>query len=133
MIDPNMYILARPIHERRIEEALRRQRHWQPPENGWHLHRGFRIDTKSDIQETEGTMIPDHREFLGRERWQELLQAAEQHCLLKRMATRQAEQVTTTWQLRCWLGTQLVEWGCKLQGYRATGLPQVPECEPCNG
>jgi hypothetical protein len=49
-MDPNMYILARVIHERYIEEALRRQLHWQSPANGWRLHRGFRIDTKSNIQ-----------------------------------------------------------------------------------
>lgn len=35
MNDPNLYILARTIHEQRIEEALRRQRRWQPRESGW--------------------------------------------------------------------------------------------------
>jgi hypothetical protein len=44
MIDPNMYTLARAIHERRIEEALRQQRHWQPPENGWRLPRRWRAN-----------------------------------------------------------------------------------------
>jgi hypothetical protein len=37
MMDPNLDILARLIHERRIEEALRKQRHWQPQENGLRL------------------------------------------------------------------------------------------------
>lgn len=37
MMDPNLDILARAIHERRIEETLRRQRHWYPPEKGLRL------------------------------------------------------------------------------------------------
>lgn len=36
-MDPNFDILARVIHERRIEEALRKQRHWHPPDKGLHL------------------------------------------------------------------------------------------------
>ena len=32
--DPNYHILAQMIYERRIEEALRRHRHWYPPESG---------------------------------------------------------------------------------------------------
>jgi len=35
-MDPNFDILARVIHERRIEEALRKQRQWVPPENDLH-------------------------------------------------------------------------------------------------
>jgi hypothetical protein len=35
MMDPNLDILARVIHERRLEEALRKQRHWHAPENGF--------------------------------------------------------------------------------------------------
>jgi hypothetical protein len=133
MINPNVYILARAIHERRIEEALRRKRQWQPLVNSWRLHRGFRIDIKSDIQKIEESMIPNQMEFLGRDRWQTLLEAAEQHRLLKRVAAQQAHQAITIGQMRCWLGTQLVKWGFKLQGYRGTALPQLPACEPCNG
>jgi hypothetical protein len=133
MIDPNLYIFARAIHERRIEEALRRQQHWQPPENGWRLHRNFWIDTKSNIQETEESMIPFEMEFLGRERQQTFLQAAEQHRLLKRVTAQPANQATTIGQLRCWLGTQLVKWGFKLQGYRGTALPLPPQYEPLHG
>lgn len=36
-------------------------------------------------------------------------------------------------RIRCWLGAQLVKWGFRLQGYRGTMLPPVPECEPYNG
>jgi hypothetical protein len=133
VIDPNIYILARAIHERRIEEALRRQRHWQLPENGWRLHRGFRIDTRSDMQETEETVFPDQMEFVARERRQAFLEAAEQYRLRKRVAAQQANQATMTGQMRCWLGTQLVKWGFQLQGYRGTALPQPPKYEPCNG
>ncbi|MFN8487608.1 MAG: hypothetical protein U0350_08465 [Caldilineaceae bacterium] len=31
--DPNYHILAHIIYEQRLAEALRRHRHWYPPEN----------------------------------------------------------------------------------------------------
>ena len=132
MMDLNFDILARVIHERRIEEVLQRQRHWQPPENGWRRHRNFWIDLKSNIQEIEESMVVFDMEFWARERQQTLLEVAEQHRLLKRVAAQQANQTTTTRQLRCWLGIRLVKLGFQLQGYRGPLLPQLPECEPSN-
>ncbi|CAN5473853.1 hypothetical protein BH10CHL1_BH10CHL1_44930 [soil metagenome] len=44
MIDPNIYTLLRATHEQRIEEVLRRQRHWQPRETGVHRPRRWRTN-----------------------------------------------------------------------------------------
>ena len=84
------------------------------------------------IRKTEDNMLPAQIEFFAREHQATLLEEAEQQRLLKIITTQPASGDTTTWPIRCWLGAQLVEWGFKLQGYRAAPLPQLLECEPCN-
>ena len=77
-------------------------------------------------------MLPDGMELSGRLRYQALLEKAEEHRLRKRSADQPASQATTTWQVRDWLGKQLVEWGYKLQGHPIASLPQLSEREPRN-
>lgn len=49
--DPNYHILAHMIYEQRLEEALRRHRHWYPPETflwqprRWRTNLGERLIT----------------------------------------------------------------------------------------
>lgn len=76
-------------------------------------------------------MLPDGMELSGRLRYQALLEEAEEHSLRKRAAAQPASQATT-WQVRDWLGKQLVEWGYKLQGHHIASLPQLSEREPRN-
>ena len=61
-------------------------------------------------------MLPDGMELSGRLRYQALLEKAEEHRLRKRAAAQPASQATTTWQVRDWLGTQLVNGGINCRG-----------------
>jgi hypothetical protein len=61
-------------------------------------------------------MFPSNMEFLGRERDRERFQEAEHLRLVKLARPQLFNYQATARKLTAWLGGQMVELGCKLQG-----------------
>ncbi len=75
-------------------------------------------------------MMPQLIEIIARERYQALLQEAEQKRLAKMLPPKASTATKIMEQVSYWLGTCLVVWGLKLQGVRVVAVPQLSNHKP---
>ncbi|CAN5507009.1 hypothetical protein BH10CHL1_BH10CHL1_11210 [soil metagenome] len=77
-------------------------------------------------------MMPQLIELVAQERYQALLQEAEQRRLVKLLSPQASMSIPGLQWLRYWLGVHMVVWGLKLQGISLGAAPQLPEHKPYN-
>ena len=74
-------------------------------------------------------MFPNNVPFIARERDKERYQEADQIRLIKIAKLHPDYKEGTLRKVANWLGSQMVKWGTKLQGYEAAPLPEVSSLE----
>lgn len=74
-------------------------------------------------------MFPNSMEFLAGEHRHDLRQEAEQMRLVKAAGLQQPDYWEAAKKAANWLGSQLVKWGSKLQGFSTAPSPEVVSAE----
>jgi hypothetical protein len=73
-------------------------------------------------------MFPNYNDFLvAQERHKDLLRAVERERLIRAARLGQPENWGVQQKVVDWIGGQLVNWGCKLQGYDTAAVACCPQ------
>ncbi len=72
-------------------------------------------------------------ELIAYERRKELQQKVERRRLIKMLQHQQSNNRQIIWRVSNWMGTQMVQWGLKLQGHHTTPSHEkrTLPIEPC--